>query len=105
MKINTFEIDKTNEEQLETEILFYIASSRAEGKELVKLSVKGERKERTISIALKILRAAKKRNTVQLFLTAQQMYGRTTEGEYIKNKYPDVQNILDNGESAVLIKV
>jgi len=25
--------------------------------------------------------------------------------EFIKNKYPDVQNILDNGESAVLIKV
>jgi len=79
-------------ELLDTEIKFNIASAKADSAELLafsypKLEDSPEEEKRIARSILKVLRGLKKNGVIQFFLTEDSIEKRTTEAQYIENKY------------------
>ena len=100
MNYNTFVLKNPGENALTTDILFYVASERANRKELLFLSVSPELAERDrsrlILNAVKLLRRMKKQGKIQLFVTPEDYSESTTEAKYMQNKYPDIEPHSDS---------
>lgn len=99
MKYNTYILKNPSEKTLSTEIMFYVASERANRAELLRLLVSLEisesDRERVILNSLKILRRIKKQGRIQLFVTPRDYEEPTTEAKYMHNKYPDIELSTD----------
>ncbi len=99
MNYNTFVLKNPIENTLATEIMFNVASERANRKELLFLSVFSELTERDrsrlILNAAKLLRRMKKQGKIQLFVTPEDYSKSTTEAKYMQNKYPDIEPDTD----------
>ena len=74
---------------IKTEIMFCVASAKALGNDLIQLYAE----EKHFPTVSKILKAAKKDGLIQLFAISNDFDERTTEIEYLKNKYPDISSI------------
>ena len=100
MNYNTFVLKNPAENILATEIMFNIASERANRRELLFLSVFPELTERDkarlILNAVKLLRRMKKQGKIQLFVTPEDYSESTTEAKYMQNKYPDIEPEADS---------
>lgn len=96
-------IAKTNKE-LETELAFYIATSRAEGAEIIKISVPDESK-RFLSAAERILRTFKKAGKVQLFEMAEKLSSDSAAAWYLRNKYPQHVAEWEAEKLSLIVKI
>ena len=100
-------------EQISTEILFEIASARADGIELLCINIFNEDKEYTLpkkqqGTVIKLLKNLKGEGRIQLFATSNSFNEHKTEAYFLQNKYPEIFNssstdFLD--ESKVYIKI
>ncbi len=108
MEILTNELTGKSEELLRTEILYFIASARAADRELLCLNIKKMYDERTerarLNAVVKILKTIKREGSVKLFVSRTDFQDRTTEAEYLENKYPELSQI-DNENIDYLIKI
>lgn len=99
MNYNTFVLKNPAEDILTTEIMFSVASERANRNELLFLSVFPELTERDsarlIANTAKLLRRMKKQGKIQLFVTPDDYSELTTEAKYMQNKYPDIETSVD----------
>lgn len=97
MNYNTFVLKNPVQNILATEIMFNVASERANRNELLFLSVSPELTDRDrtrlILNASKLLRKMKKQGKIQLFVTQDDYSESTTEAKYMKNKYPDIKSL------------
>lgn len=89
MKQKSFELKSKLNESLNTEIAFAIATSRAEGVEIVKMILAPEiiKKE---AFVMKTLRNMKANGKIQLFERSENLASDTTEARYLRNKYLDL---------------
>lgn len=101
MNYNTFILKNTVSSLMENEILFAVASARAQGKPFLKLEFDVRQGEKAEQCAAKILRALKKRGRIEFFVAAKELGGASTEAQYIRNKYPTISELL--GETDALI--
>lgn len=101
MKYNSVELTKSVESILEVEILFTVASARAEGNSFSRLILPVENNEKILANSIKILKNAKKQGRIQLYILNKDIAGDSTEAEYLKNKYPDITDIV--GEAPFLL--
>ena len=94
--------------ELKTEIMFFIASSKALGEELFILKIKpaflDERDARRTDSVSRILKDLKRRGIIQFFAVSSDFGSPLTEIEYLKNKYPDITEIKSD-ESFFVVKV
>lgn len=99
MNYNTFVLKNPAEDILTTEIMFSVASERANRNDLLFLSVFPELTERDsarlIANTAKLLRRMKKQGKIQLFVTPDDYSELTTEAKYMQNKYPDIEPSVD----------
>lgn len=100
MNLATNILTGTNSGLLKTEIMFFIAEAKATGHDLIKLKAE----EKQLDTVSKILRSIKKEGTIQLFVFSDSFDDKTTEIEYLQNKYPDIYEI-DSDKPFFLIKV
>ena len=89
MNLVTYTVTGTTRELIKTEIMFFIASAKATGQDLIKL----ELEEKQFDTVTRILRSAKRGRMIQLFILSDSLEDKTTEVEYLKNKYPNIERI------------
>lgn len=89
MNLVTNVVTGTNQSLIKNEILFFVAVAKATGKDLIML----EATEKQLDIVAKILRFTKREGIIQLFIFSDSLNDKTTEVEYLKNKYPTIGEI------------
>lgn len=81
-------------EQISTEIMYEIASARADNAELVRINILCDdstaiEKIKLFSWVLKILKQMKSNSKIQFFATEDSFKLSKTEAIFLQNKYPD----------------
>ena len=101
MGIKTEILTGSNSGQLKTEIMFFVASARSRGAELFRIKIKPlfdeDREARRQDSVARILRTLKQRGVIQLFVHSSKFDSSSTEIEYLKNKYPNITKIENDG--------
>ena len=105
MKILSFDLTRHNPALVKTEILYSIANARAAGADFVGLNITGNDSEKIKLSATKILRAAKRQETIQLFASSLDLSSMTTEAQYLNNKYPELVNFCNDICETIFIKI
>ena len=105
MKIFTHTIESTLAEQIDTEIRFVIASARACGKELIHFKFKTESAGKFDEIAIKQLRAIKKQGKIDFFASEASFSENNAEASYLKNKFPEVADLIGSENSYFIVKI
>ena len=95
---------------LATEIMFELASGRAEGIELMRFDIprtEGEGEfEKLMSGILRVFKNMKAKRLIQFYAGAEHFSRGSTETEYLYNKYPNYLNeVSDNAERGSFIYV
>ncbi len=104
MKYNSISLTKPNESILETEILFTVASARAEGNGFVRLDLPNDDNEKINACSVKILKTAKRQGKIQFYIFGEDIRGESTEAEYLRNKYPAVAD-MSAENPFILVKI
>ncbi len=81
-------------EKVVTEIMFEVASARADGVQLLRFDI-AEREDPRIArrisrVARRVLKDMKTRGAIQFFAFPESIENKTTEYEFIVNKYPSL---------------
>lgn len=105
MKFVTLTPTSQGTSTLETEIMFSVASARAQEIEFLKIDFSADNGEQIKAAALKQLRALKKQGRIQLFVVAEDIHGSSTEAQYLVNKYPNISDTLKDGERVIIVKI
>jgi hypothetical protein len=90
---------------LETEIMFSVASARAQKIEFLKIDIGREKEGGARAAVLKLLRLLKKQGRIQLFVDVRDLRGTSTEAQYLINKYPDALEVFGADEAAIIVKI
>ena len=81
-------------EQAHTEIMYEIATARAEGAELIRINVSQENMnilpEKRLSAVIRLLKGMKQEGRIQFYATKESFEKSFTEAIFLQNKYPDV---------------
>ena len=93
MKICSYILKGTNQNEISTEIKFLLASARFDGVELMRFiyetnEAEGEAKK-LHNIVIKVLRSLRSRKNIQFFVLPDGFAESTTEAEFLLNKYPE----------------
>lgn len=86
------ELKERNYTALLTEILFCVATERAVGAELVRFDIKKSNEkgdDKAYPAAKRIMKYARKRGIIQIFVTDESYPDNTTESLYMQNLYGD----------------
>ena len=88
-KLKIIELKSNNSKNINTELLFEIASARAENYEILRISYDRsvEKIEHTIISLLKKMKAS---STIQFFATPEFFSQYNTEAVFLLNKYSDI---------------
>lgn len=105
MKLNSFNLTKTNASILETDILFAIASTRAREIELLELNISDEGFTKIYESSVKILKKLKKQGKIQIYISSEEFFGTSKEAMYLKNKYPELDEVCEGKAQKILIKI
>lgn len=101
-------------ESAATEVMYEIASLRADGVGLIRINILYEESigvdtetERIFSQIIKILKNMKKKGSVQFFATDDSFRLVTTEVVFLQNKYPDLFSTapIPNGGPFIFVKL
>ena len=92
--------------ELNTEVRFNIADARSDGSELVRLLVcASSDAARAVNCLKRVLRAMKRSNKIEFFISESELYGGSTEAEFLLNKYNAfLPEQVDNG-SSIFVKI
>ena len=89
-----FELRGRLPSEIETEILFEIASRRAGGAELLRIDIAGSDDEkadfRLVRAVLGLLKNMKMRSSIQFFAFPDNFESMQTEARFLINKYPEL---------------
>jgi len=98
MKYKVVDFSVENLDDLITELMFELASARADKIELVRLNVTHTDMtfKKTVNTVLKVLKNMKSNGRIQFFATKDSFEISSTEAVFLNNKYPDIfANIPD----------
>ena len=93
MSIKKFDIEYMKPDKLVIELRFDIATARASGAKLVRLSLAPSdvsAQGRLLTTVTRKLAAMKKEGVIQFFATQRSFADKTTEATYLLNKYPEL---------------
>ncbi len=106
MKITVNEITGKTYEQMKTELMFFIASAKSLGYELIRLNISvasDEKRELMRSHSLtRLLGTVKRQGFIELYIKAEALSDDSTEAEYLRNKYPEITAERDSSSSYIL---
>ena len=101
MNIYTHTMTSRLYKDAETETIFIIAVARADGASCVKFLF-SEESERVEPAVRKALRSLKRRGSIQMLAGREDFEGRTTEAEFLLNKFPEIENETGNDSPVFL---
>lgn len=95
MSIKKFDVEYMKPDKLVIELRFDIATARALGAKLVRLSLSPSDfslQGRLLTTVTRKLAAMKKEGAIQFFATQRSFAEKTTEATYLLNKYPELSD-------------
>ena len=93
MSLKNFDVEYMKPDKLVIELRFDIATARASGARLVRLSLSpsdSSARGRLLTTVARKLAAMKKEGAIQFFATQRSFAEKTTEATYLLNKYPEL---------------
>ncbi len=105
MKYLTFAPTASVPSSLETEIMFAVASARAQGNDFLKIDLSEDKENKSWPAVQRQLKLLKKQGRIQFFVDTVDLYGTSTEAQYLANKHPEVFDICGREENAFIIKI
>jgi len=99
-----YTVSDMNYELLHTEILFRIAEAKAKSIQLIEFELLSD-KPKFISDIIRVLKAAKKKNKIQLYASIDDFVLQTTEAKYLLNKYPNILNDMPENKMLIFVMV
>ncbi len=93
-----------------TEIMYEVASCRADGIDLLKINIDNELSEikRIVSALLKTLKTMKQKGSIQFYATKESFDVMSTEAVFLQNKYPEhfsEGNINSDDQTYIYVKI
>ena len=100
MNLSTYFMSNDRADSLKTELLFRIATARAENADLIRLDISGSEDDRDQIFfrVKKILKAEKTAGTVKTYAFPADFEKNTTEADYLLNLYPEIKETVDKPE-------
>ena len=100
MKLSSYFMSNDRADSLKTELLFRIATARAEGSELIRIDASGSEDDRDQIFfrCKKILKAEKADGTVKAYAFQADFEKNTTEAAYLLNLYPEIAETVAKPE-------
>lgn len=109
MKIKTIQLISPFGDEALTEMLFEIASARADGAELLRVDLdsRDENSTKLMQFLIRKLKAMKQKGQVQFFASADSFEKSSTEAVFLLNKYPThFEGIsTDKSENYIYVKL
>ena len=105
MRYDTFTLTSSNQSIAETEILYSIASARANQMDFLKLILNLDQGEKIATNTTRVLKSLKKQGRIELYISSDELGGDSTEAEYLRNKFPEICNIRNENETSIIIKI
>lgn len=112
MKYREIEVRATSREGISTELMYEIATCRADGSELIKFIFRKSNEQesdltrRNVASAIKLFKLMKQKGQVQFIATSSSFDNSETEAVFLLNKYPDIfENAPKESEGEVFIFV
>ena len=102
MNILNYTLSKDVKSNIETEVLFVVASARAQGKEFIEFVLADEKQYSMIAV---ILRRLKKQGKIQIFVGQNDFESNTKEVMYLKNKFSELVSEFSGGSEKILVKI
>ena len=113
MKLKTVNLEYTDVEKSETEIIFNVISSRGEENDLLLLmmpnpSDNDRMQSRIFSVARRVIKNMHQGGHVSYYAIPDNFTKEDTVCQYIYNKFPETKNVLPvikSGKEFILVKV
>ena len=108
MKYKTIQLIETDNRSLATELTFELAVARADGVELLKVSLPCgiDDTYKKIATLTKLLRGMKDAKKIQFFATHENFRSSSTEAVFLINKYPEIfENMQENEDTFIYVKL
>lgn len=102
MKINKYNLSVYEKDKLHTEILFNLASAKAEEAEIVFFSYQCDA-DALLQLE-KIFKSLKQSQKIDFYIRSSGLYS-TTEGSYLLNKYPEISELVREDEPFYIVKL
>ena len=88
-----FDLQSSAKEKIKTEIMYEIASARADNAEFVRINInlgdQSAENRKSVSATINTLKDMKKDRRIQFFATEDNFKHMSTEAIFLLNKYPD----------------
>lgn len=96
--------------QMNTEVLFEIASARAGQFKVIRFDIDLDtenpaRTQKRLNTLARILRGVKKRNAIQFFVTKEGFEKSTTESKYLLNVHSEVEDCIPTDRGYIFVKI
>ena len=91
-----------NQNDINNELRFLIASARVDGKTLMTLTFSPESAEKQKQYALKSLRLLKRENVIEFFVFSEDLDTDSTTAVFLMNKYGEY---IDKGVNSIYVKI
>jgi hypothetical protein len=106
LKVSVIEICWSGYKNFETDVLYYIASSRAQGFEAIVFHLKTDSDEAPFrSASVRLCKKLKRKGIIQMFLFGENIVSQTTESAYLLNKYPKLPDVISGLGTNVTLKL
>lgn len=105
MDFFAFVLKNASQAAVETEIMYNVASARANGKVLLKFVADGEAADKILLHSIRVLKRLKRDGRIKLFVPAEEIGGSTTEAEYMRNKRPDAVELCGSDANAIMVMI
>ena len=106
MNYTEIKLSGTNQKELDTEIKYCIASTKADSIDFVRLDIPSSfEQKRIVHCAIRVLSTMRREGTVMFYVTAADLKEQTTEAKYLINKHPEVLDYEDGEYIGLFVKL
>ena len=114
MSYKEFTLRSKSPEDASTEIMYEIASSRADGVDLIRINVayslsdsENADYKKSMKSIIRLLKSMKQKGSIQFFATADSFRLGTTEAIFLQNKYPSLlpHGIEEDSFTFIFVKI
>lgn len=107
MKVCEQKLTGTKSELIKTEILFFIAKTKTDKSDILKININADTDaltQRMTNATANFLKKTKTSKKIQLFIKSDEIDNQSAESRYLRNKFPEI-SLFNREEVFFLVKV
>ena len=105
MCCTVFKLSSREKKSVNTEMLFYVATARSSAKSIFRVDIDAA-EEDVIKHICSVLKSAKKKKLIEIYVSRDEIGGNGTAAIYITNKHPEIlSDIIPKNTSSFYVKI